>query len=506
MNNYIKLNNNNNHLSLGNLFNEIKKLAKNKTSAIQTEIFCILFNIDEISDTTVNNYCTGYRSIGATYKQIYLNYKKKYQIDNTILIENINNILSIIDGYIHNYKTIKELNQSKTLRILTNNLQILSKNDIYVPNQTKKEILSQITKENYYQALSIILFFIILEKKQPLYESELIIETIEEILKNTNISINDLKKYLTIQFKEGISLIPTLKKLAKEKNPYALHELGNLEYNGTIMGYPRYEEAFNYYKEAASFNHPTSNWMLSHMIINKKIGSLSNDDIIIAWNYLNKAHSLNSISALNTLGLCYLHGYNPNKEININKALSYFEKAAKENYIYAYNNLGKIEEQNKNYEKAFNYFILSANNEESWACNKVAEYYRQGIYIEKDLKKAFEYYNIGANSPINNRCPWNTHNLVKYYYLSGNADIGIKKDIEKSISLLLQNKDFVPNQELLLYSYYELYLTNKNEDNLNKVKYYLSIINNNTLYNKEYKKLIESNLKNIYNYQININL
>ena len=46
---YIKLNNNPNHLSLGNLFNEIKKLSINKSSAIQTEIFCILFNIDSNS-------------------------------------------------------------------------------------------------------------------------------------------------------------------------------------------------------------------------------------------------------------------------------------------------------------------------------------------------------------------------------------------------------------------------------------------------------------------------
>ena len=78
-NSYIKLNNNDNHLSLGNLFNIIKKISKNKSGAIQTELFCILFNIDNISETTVNNYCTGLRSINSSYKQIYINYKKKYQ-------------------------------------------------------------------------------------------------------------------------------------------------------------------------------------------------------------------------------------------------------------------------------------------------------------------------------------------------------------------------------------------------------------------------------------------
>ena len=60
---YIKLNNNDNHLSLGNLFNIIKNISKNKSSAIQTELFYILFNIDNISETTVNNYCTGFLSI-----------------------------------------------------------------------------------------------------------------------------------------------------------------------------------------------------------------------------------------------------------------------------------------------------------------------------------------------------------------------------------------------------------------------------------------------------------
>ena len=88
----------------------------------------------------------------------------------------------------------------------------------------------------------------------------------------------------------------------------------------------------------------------------------------------------------------------------------------------------------------------------------------------------------------------------------GRIELGIKKDLEKSISLLEQNKDFEQNHELLLYAYYELYLNTKNESHLNKVKYYLSIINNNILSNKEYKQSIEQNLNNIYKYKININL
>lgn len=495
MNTYIKLNNNDNHLSLGNLFNIIKKLSKNKYSAIQSELFCIIFNIDSISETTVNNYCTGLRSINHIYKQTYIIYKKKYQDNHNILIPTINNILSIIDGYIYNLNTIKELNNTDSIKNLVNNIRPLVKNDIYVPQKLKNEILTNIKSNNYYEALSLILFFIILDKKQPLYIEEEVKETIENISRNTNISINDLKKFLEIKFKEGISLIPSLKKLAEENNPYALHELGNLEYNGLIKGYPRYEEAYNYHKKAANFDHPTSNWMLAHMIINKKIGSLSKEDINIAWNYLQKAKSLDSISSLNTIGICYLKGYNKNEEINIDKAIKYFELAAKQNYVYSYNNLGKIYEEKKDYETAFNYYLLSANKEESWACNKIAEYYRQGIYVEKNLEKAFYYYTLGANSPITNRCAWNIYNLVKYFYLKGNSNLGIKKDIDKSISLLKEIENFIYTDELFLYSYYEKYI--ENPIYISEVNYYLNKLNNSIILNKNYKEKIENKLKEI---------
>ena len=504
MNNYIKLNDNYNHLSLGNLFNLIKSNAKNKSSAIQTEIFCILFNIDNISDTTVGNYCTGYRAIGNTYKQIYLTYQKKYHKINTILINTIGNIISIMDGYLCDYSTIEEINESISLKKLVIGLHNLAKNDIYVPTSLKKDLLAYIESGNYYEAICNILFFIILEKKQPLYESDLVLETIEEILNNTNMSVNDLKRYLEIDFKEGINFIPSLKKLAEENNPYALHELGNKEYNGEITGYPRYEEAFKYHKLASSFNHPTSYWMLAHMLFNKKIGSLSNDDLTEATTYLEKALSLGSISALNTMGLCYFNGWNKDKEINFDKAKEYFLKAAEKDYLYAYNNLGRLYENNKDYTNALSYYLKSADNEESWACNKVGLYYFNGLGTPKDLKKAFHYFTLGANAPISNRNSWNIYNLIVLFYLKGNGQLGIKKDINKCLELLNNTKPFPEINELYLYCYYNLYFENKTKDNLDKVNYYLSLLNNSL--NNETKKNIEENLKKIYNYQIKIDL
>ena len=44
MKKYLKMNHNNNQLSLGNTCDIIKKLSKNKLLATQTNIFCAIFN------------------------------------------------------------------------------------------------------------------------------------------------------------------------------------------------------------------------------------------------------------------------------------------------------------------------------------------------------------------------------------------------------------------------------------------------------------------------------
>lgn len=495
--NYIKLNDNTNHLSLGNIFNIIKKNSINKSSAIQTEIFCTIFSVDNISDTTVNNYCTGYRAIGNEYKQIYLNYKKQYQKDRTVLLEIINNIISIMEGTIHNYKTIKEINTNKLLIVLTQNTYSIAKNDKYFSELRKAKDLKLLQENNFYDVFIDMVFFAILEKKQPLYESDLIDDTIEDILKNTNISVNNLKEYLEMIFKEGISLIPSLKKLARRNNPYALFELGNLEYNGIITGTPNYEAAYRYHLQAASYNHPTSYWMLAQMILHDKVILFDKNRTVIAWNFLLKAKELNSVSALNTIGLCYLSGNNPQKEINQDLAIKYFKKAASQDYIYANNNLGNIYEKEMNYELALSYYLKSANNEESWACNKVGEFYRLGLGTDKDINKAFQYYTIGANSPIKNLYPWNIYNLITFFYLDGNPILGIERNLNKCLTLLSPIENLPKSVELLLYIYYQLYLSSKQKKDLDNVEIYLNKINNNPNISIKKKKEIQETLNNL---------
>jgi hypothetical protein len=98
MKKYIKLNDNDNHLSWGNFTRIVKEYTVNKSSALQVEIFCTVFDTHLVGDTTVNNYCTGIRSINDEYKQKFLIYKKKYTNNKNILVNTVINLLSIIDG------------------------------------------------------------------------------------------------------------------------------------------------------------------------------------------------------------------------------------------------------------------------------------------------------------------------------------------------------------------------------------------------------------------------
>ena len=493
---HLKMNDNNNQLSLGNLCRIIKEQSQNKTFAGQTEIFCTIFELDTANDSTINNYCIGCRPIGPNYKEQYHNYKKKYQ-KNKIFMQNIIlNLTSILDGYIYTeeYLNTTFLNNNQNLKKLCNSLYNLAKNDTTVPSEFTKKIYLLLTKNTYYECICEILFYIILEKKQPILIEHVINETIESILNNTNISIHDLKNFLTLQFKDGTNYTYSLKKLAKESNPYACFELGMMEYNGEITGSPRYNKCYEYLKISASFNHPRANYLIAKLLLDKKIGTNSTKDINLAWNYLKIATNLGSIAALNTIGLLYLKQKKDEKT-----AITYFNKAIKYDYVYSYNNLGKIYENKKDYKTAFNYYLKSASLEESWACNKIGEMYRLGIGTKKDPKKAYHYYKLSLEVPIKLKNHWAKYNLAKYFYLKGNYEANIEKNTSLALSLLedASKNNLIEATIELLYFYTSKYL--KGKETITPINNLIKEIEQNPNFNAKYKKEIEQNLFKIKN-------
>lgn len=505
---YLKLNNNDEHLSFGNFCRLIKEQSQNKSSALQSEIFCTLFEIEMINDTTVNNYCVGCRSIGSEYKQIFLNKEKRYQKNHLEFAPTIINILNIIEGTITSLKDkeISYINNNQSAITLAKKLYNLAKNDSDVPKKTIDELKNAIQCDNYYEALVIELLFIVLAKKQPIYEEDLKKEVIDNVLNDTSISSKSLEEYLSLKLKEGINYDYSLKILGDKNNAYANFELGSNEYYGYYKGYPRLEEALKYLKRAASLNHAPANYMIANMYIKGLIGNKTKDELKKGYEYLLNSYNLGNIAAANLLGCMYLEGTYPLKK-DLNEAIKYFHIASTSNYAYANNNLGLICERENKHQEAFDYYLKAANLGESWACNKVGEYYRRGI-ITKDMNLAYEYYNKSLESNHRTICYYAYYNLAKYYYLYGYSDIVPKKDELKALEyfrIASKHNCFEATLELFYY-YVEKYLTERDQIFYEELMKYKKTIEVSPSYNEKVKEKIEENLKKITAMSKEINL
>ena len=481
--NYVKLNNNNRHLSLGNLFRILKEETNNKNFTIQSEIFCILFDIDSISDTTVNNYCTGVRAINSDYKNIYVNWKQKYTKDETLFKNIILNIIATIDNK-NVYITKDYFNQS--IDVINNNAKFnkvclrlynISKNDLEVTKEFSSLLKKLLDTKNLYKFFIEVLFFVILDKKQPVYIEDKFMDTLDDFLYSSEVSSDDAIDFVTVQLKGGLWSIRGIHELAKKGNPYACFEMGSLELYGQVAGYPRYQESYEYYKIAAQKKHPNAIWALGHLYYNGFIGTKSRDDMKKAFHYFNKARKVNCIAAINSLGTVFKEGNVPFISKDLKKAKKLFEFAANKNYVYAINNLGIMYEEEGNYKKALELFKSSSLQGESWAANKLGQMYRQGIGTKKNLKKAFEYYNKATDATIYSVCFWSKYNLAHYFYENGVAEIGVAKDIDKSISLLEEciSHNIIKAYEDLILIYYSRYIKEGNINYLNRAKQYATI-------------------------------
>ena len=396
--NYIKMNDNKNYLSLGNIFYNIKEIAKGN-SAMQSEIFCSLFNIKEINYTTVNNYCIGIRAIGMEYRRVYIELKNKYKSDKNVFIDIILSLVSILDEhiYVKDDKSIDIINSNHNLKELCIKLLDILHTDENINTEFTLRISKMIDSNKLYECIIELLFYAVLENKQPVYSQDI----------NIKINKKEFDEYIKVKLYEGVSYITSLIGLAKKNNIYACADLGSLEFDGLVSGKPDYDKSFEYYMKSADKSHPKACWMIANMIITGKVKS----DFDTLWKYLNKSIELGSAAGLNTMGKCYLKGINPDNKIDIDKAREYFTLSSNLGYTYAFNNLGLLCEKEKKYDEAIKYYKISADMGESWALNKIGEYYRK----LGDMDSAYFYYNESNNCPVAERCKWSKYNLDKYF-------------------------------------------------------------------------------------------
>lgn len=490
---FIKLNDSFSHLSLGNVINIIKNESKNKDTSIQSEVFCVLFNISYINESTVNNYCIGARSIGNDYKQIYINYKKKFSHNKNVMLPIIQNVLSLVEGTIYDIDDPETINNNIYFLNIVKKLYNIAKNDFSVSLEFTSKIKTYLNSNDYILAFTELIFYAILEKKQPLYEEDKVKNMVETLLENTDISAKELQDFLLLELNEGINFSYEIYNLATtNNNSFANFQLGIEYYRGEITGNPDYITSFNYFKKAAYNNHPSAYWMMAKIILDNKITNANEEELKEAINYLNKSMELGNIAAINTLGYCYLNGLGVRKDISIAK--KYFEKAASLNYAYAYNNLGKMIEKT-NYEEAIIYYKKSADLNESYACNKMGLYYLE----KKDYQKSFNYFNKGLNTTMRAKCLWNYFNLAKYFYITGNKEINLEKNLNQAIN-------YYQISQSLIESLIELLFIFVKQNNKDKALEIINKIENHPNYNLKYKELIEDQLQILNKEKINQNL
>jgi len=95
----------------------------------------------------------------------------------------------------------------------------------------------------------------------------------------------------------------------------------------------------------------------------------------------------------NEVGLNYYYG---TKDIKVNKKLGliYFEKAAKQNNSEALFNIARINERNKNYTKAIEYYNRAIKNNYGLAYGNLGIMYHNGIGVNKNLDTAIKLYKL----------------------------------------------------------------------------------------------------------------
>ena len=376
--NFIRLNINDNYLSFGNFFRILKEESNNSASFWQADLFSIIFNTDSIADSTVNNYCTGFRAINSTYKNYIKSLKVDYQKNSSTLLPIFSEILKLIDINVPAKITINIFNTNEKMRHVCTRLYSICKNDSDITTNLSNRLHSNLTNNDLYNFIAEVLFYTVLDKKQPICIDENLNNIIEKKIYDTNISVNDIEDFINIQLTSGIWSIRGIYELARHGNPFACFEMASMECYGIITGKARYEKAYDYYQVAAKANHPTANWAIGYLYYEGHIGTKSKHDMYLALKYFNKARKLNCANAYTSIGNILLLGNIPHISKNEEKAIEMFKIAADMGHVYAFNNLGKIYEARNDLKLAFDYYMKSANLGDSWAQNRVGEFYRLG--------------------------------------------------------------------------------------------------------------------------------
>jgi TPR repeat protein len=151
---------------------------------------------------------------------------------------------------------------------------------------------------------------------------------------------------------------------------------------------PSDEEVKNKTMERVKANDPAA---LCHM----GLTCYNEGDNDTALKYLTKAAELEDIEAHYQLGVMY--EYSRGVEEDMEKAVYHYEKAAIGGHPRARHNLGCLEEENGNADRAVKHFIIAANIGYPSSMKALWEHFKDGNITKKDLETTLRSHHDALN-------------------------------------------------------------------------------------------------------------
>ena len=259
-------------------------------------------------------------------------------------------------------------------------------------------------------------FIFILLKDKQLY-----LHKVNTLFKSTlhydHVYQYQLARFYTLAEKRDFEKIfEWLKKSSDQGNIEAQFKLGLCYHYG--WGIPKNPEiAFTLFNLIQIF-HLDARALVGFYIVQ---GISVNEDIIHGMKILNEAASEGSAPALYLIGIIYaseLAG-----PADLEKSKEYLQKAVELDFAPAFNSLGLIELDQKNPDKALEWFLKGACKCDGEACTNIGNYYYD---IKQDYKRAMQFYEMalinGDNAALSR---------IGYFYLNG---IEVIKDSAKALA------------------------------------------------------------------------
>lgn len=220
--------------------------------------------------------------------------------------------------------------------------------------------------------------------------------------------------------------------------------LGVMHLNGEGVKEDR-EKGLEYLKKAVQFGNSNSLFILGVALLNK--------DREKSEKYLIEAYRKGSSQAASILAREGIKNYLEKKEVNETEILAYVNKAMENGlpigtYYYGLLNLYGIA-MDKNYEMAFIHFIDAAEHECNEATLCIANMYKNGVFLARDIEAAIRWY----EKAVEKVSVIGILSLIEIY----ERGIGGKEDHLKAFegALFLRKIDIVEGNLKLISYYYK---------------------------------------------------